>query len=97
VKEDVVKIFSWMGQAEKTKEIMESVLSFDFYRLLKNSKINHLKNDLYQGISKECPYFLNAFRLVKYQGKAPDSLKENERINQKMDLIDIFFDIKLPF
>lgn len=80
-----------------SREIMENVLSFNFYGLFKISTIKHMKKNIYQKVMNECPDFLTAFKLIKYQGRKPDSLKENERINQKMSLIDIFFKIKLPF
>jgi hypothetical protein len=76
---------------------MDNVLSFDFYGLLIIGSIQHLKKSIYQKVVTECPDFLTAFKLIKYQGREPASLKENERINQKMNLIDVFFEIKLPF
>lgn len=76
---------------------MENVLTFNFYGLFKIGTIRNMKKNIYQKVINECPDFLTAFKLIKYQGRKPDSLKEFERINQKMDLIDIFFKIKLPF
>ena len=86
--EDVVKI---------SREIVENVLGFNFYGLFNISTIKHLKVSIYKTVINECPNFLNAFKLITYQSKSPASLRENERINQKMELINVFFKINLPF
>ncbi len=57
---------------------MDNVLSFNFYDLLKSISGNQsLKKTIYQKVINQCPDFLNAFKLVKYQGRSPASLKEN--------------------
>lgn len=98
VKEDVTKILADIEElAKNSRETIENVLAFNFYGLLKIDSIRHVKDKVYKSAIANCPDFLKAFKMIKYQGKTSASLKENERINQKMDLIDLFFKIKLPF
>ena len=98
VKEDVTKILAEIEElAKNSKDTIENVLKFDLYGLLKISTIKHIKKNIYKVIIEQCPDFLKAFKMVKYQGKTAASLKENEHINQKMALIELFIKIKLPF
>jgi phosphoserine phosphatase len=94
----VAKIFAAIEEVARiSREIVENVLSFNLYGLFRISTIRHMKKSIYQTVINECPDFLNAFKLITYQGKTPASLRENERINQKMELINVFFKINLPF
>ena len=94
----MAKIFAAIEEVARiSREIVENVLSFNLYGLFKISTIRHMKKSIYQTVINECPDFLNAFKLITYQGKTPASLRENERINQKMELINVFFKINLPF
>jgi hypothetical protein len=98
VKEDVTKILAEIEElAKNSKETIENVLRFSFYGLLKINTIKHVKKNIYKTIIENCPDFLRAFKMVTYQGKTAASLKENEHINQKMALIELFIKIKLPF
>ena len=98
VKEDVTKILGEIEDSVKnSRETIENVLAFNFYGLMKISSTKHIKKNIYQAVINRCPHFLKAFKLVKYQEQSPASLRENELTNQKMDLIDLFFKIKLPY
>jgi hypothetical protein len=98
VKEDVIKILGEIEESSRlSKEIIENVLNFNLYSLLKVRSINHIKRDIYKCIINTCPNFLRAFKLIKCQSANPAMFRYNEMIIQKMDLIDVFFDIKLPF
>ena len=98
MKEDVTKILAVIEElAKNSKDTIESVLSFNLYGLLKINTIKHIKKNIYKVVIEECPDFFKAFKMVKYQGKTAASLKENEHINQKMALIELFVKIKLPF
>jgi hypothetical protein len=98
VKEDVTKILSEVEElAKNSKDTIENVLRFDLYGLLKINSIKHIKRNIYKVIIEQCPDFLKAFKMVKYQERTAASLKENESINQKMALIELFIKIKLPF
>jgi hypothetical protein len=56
---------------------------YNFYELLKSTKIGNIKKDIYEQIVRECPNFLKAFNLIKYQAKDPLSFKQIELINRK--------------
>jgi hypothetical protein len=76
VKEDVTKILAVIEDlAKNSKDTIDNVLTFNLYNLLKIPTIRHIKKPLYQNIMRECPDFLKAFKLVKYQNKNPASLK----------------------
>ncbi len=94
----MTKIFAEIEElAKNSKETIENVLNFNLYGLMKINTIKHVKKNIYRTIIENCPDFLRAFKMVKYQGKTAASLKENEHINQKMALIELFIKIKLPF
>lgn len=98
VKEEVSSILALIeGTVRLSKEILDAVLSFNLYAIMKISTIRHIKKSIYQHITEKCPTFFNAFRLIRDQNKSPASLRENESIAQKMDLIDLFLEINLPF
>jgi hypothetical protein len=98
VKEDVIKILGEIEESTRlSKEIIENVLNFNLYNLLNVSAIRPIKRNIYKSIINTCPNFLRAFKLIKCQSANPAMFRYNEMIIQKMDLIDVFFDIKLPF
>lgn len=59
--------------------------------------IRNIKQSVFSTIINECPNYLTAFKLVYYQKRSVESLREDPSINQRFDLAKVFFKTKLPF
>ena len=98
VKEDVAKILNVIEEQLKvTNEILNHVLNFNIYPLLKVGAIKNIKQSVFRTIINECPNYLTAFKLVFYQKRSVESLREDPSIGQRLNLAKVFFKIKLPY
>jgi hypothetical protein len=58
------------------QDILNNIMTYNVYELLKSTKIGNIKKDIYESIIQECPNFLKAYNLIKYQAKDPLSFKQ---------------------
>lgn len=79
VKEEIGKILEFIDDiARITKYALDCILGLKFIHFLKIQSLPSVRDAVFEFVIKNCPNYYKAFKLVRYQEKAPTSFGENK-------------------